>query len=76
MARTHRIPAWDKARSDLRGWRVEFLASAGFDRELAERIAADRRYDLHGLLGLVDRGCPPQLAAQILAPLEEAKPRC
>jgi hypothetical protein len=27
--------------------------------------------DLHALLDLVDKGCPPQLAARILAPLDE-----
>jgi hypothetical protein len=27
--------------------------------------------DLHALLDFVDKGCPPQLAARILAPLEE-----
>jgi len=41
------------------------------DYELAEILARQDRVDLHELLQLVDRGCPPPLAARILAPLEE-----
>jgi hypothetical protein len=55
--------------SDVVLWRRELLLEAAFGAELAERLAGDRRYDLHALLTLVDRGCPPHLAAQILAPL-------
>jgi hypothetical protein len=51
-------------------WRVGRLRAAGFDRRLARRVALDGRYDLHALLDLVDRGCPPALAIRILAPLE------
>jgi hypothetical protein len=32
--------------------------------------------DLHELLVLVDRGCPPPLAARILAPLDGRATRC
>jgi hypothetical protein len=32
-------------------------------------VAANPAYDLHRLLSLVDRGCPPRLAVRILAPL-------
>ncbi len=46
------------------------MREAGFDRVLAERLASDTDYDLHALLELVDRGCPPQLAVRILAPLD------
>ena len=42
---------------------------AGFDKELAWRIAADPAMDVHALLDLVDHGCPPELAVRILAPL-------
>jgi hypothetical protein len=41
--------------------------------ELARRLADDRRYDLHALLELVDRGCPPALAVRILAPIDEVE---
>ena len=51
-------------------WRREELARAGFPLPLAARLARDGRYDLHRLLELVGRGCPPELAVRILAPLE------
>jgi hypothetical protein len=55
---------------DVRAWRRCRLLEAGFPAETAERLAADRRYDLHALLELVDRGCPPSLAVRIVDPLE------
>jgi hypothetical protein len=51
-------------------WRLRRLLEAGFGIDLAEGLAADRRMDLHALLALVERGCPPTLAARILAPVE------
>jgi hypothetical protein len=53
-------------------WRVGRLRKAGFPAELAERLAHEERVDLHELLELVDRGCPPHLAERILTPLEDA----
>jgi hypothetical protein len=52
-------------------WRIERLLSAGFPAELAEQLGRERRVDIHALLELVDRGCPPPLAARILAPLDQ-----
>lgn len=52
-------------------WRARRLLSAGFPVDLAQRLARAQRIDLHRLLSLVDRGCPPDLAARILAPLDE-----
>jgi hypothetical protein len=37
---------------------------------LADRLARDTAFDLHALLELVDRDCPPALAARIVAPLD------
>ena len=54
---------------DVRSWRLCWLLDAGFDAPLAERLAATPAVDLHALLELVDRGCPPELAARILDPL-------
>jgi Glu-tRNA(Gln) amidotransferase subunit E-like FAD-binding protein len=51
-------------------WRREQLAETGFSLPLAAQVANDARYDLHALIELVERGCPPELAARILAPLE------
>jgi hypothetical protein len=53
-------------------WRCEQLVHAGFAPPMAASLALDVRYDLHGLIELVDRGCSPVLAVRILAPLEEA----
>ena len=54
----------------LRAWRIERLREAGFPGPLADSVAGDARYDLHELLGLIDRGCPAELAARILAPID------
>jgi hypothetical protein len=51
-------------------WREGRLLSAGFGPDLADVLAHQERVDLHELLKLVDRGCPPHLAARILAPLD------
>jgi hypothetical protein len=56
---------------DLVGWRIDRLRAAGLDDPLARQIAGDGRYDLHQLLDLIDRGCPPPLAARILAPIDD-----
>jgi hypothetical protein len=56
----------------LAAWRQRRLQRAGFDEQLAEKLAGDRRFDLHAVLELVDRGCRPELAARILAPLEDS----
>ena len=53
-------------------WRRAQLVEAGFPVRIAHGLAADGRYDLHALIELVERGCPSELAARILAPLEEA----
>ena len=55
---------------DVRTWRRCRLLEAGFPEDLATRLAGLPRVDLHALLQLVDRGCPPHLAARILAPLD------
>jgi hypothetical protein len=52
-------------------WRRQRLFGAGFDPSTAEALARNPAVDLHALLDLADRGCPPGLAARILAPLEE-----
>jgi hypothetical protein len=54
---------------DVQSWRRLRLLEAGFPAALADRVGSDSRFDLHALLQLVDRGCPPNLAVRILAPL-------
>lgn len=56
---------------DVVAWRRDRLARAGFPLPLAARVAGDRRYDLHALLELAGRGCPPALAVRILTPLDD-----
>lgn len=58
---------------DVQTWRRCRLLEGGFPGDLADVVAADPRFDLHALLELVDRGCPPGLAVQILAPLPRAE---
>ncbi len=55
---------------DVARWRGDRLLGAGFPLPLARRIGGDDGYDVHALVDLVARGCPPSLAARILAPLE------
>jgi len=57
-------------------WRRGRLLHAGFATDLAAHLAEDCGVDLHALLNLVDRGCPPDLAARILAPLEDHRRQC
>lgn len=49
-------------------WRRERLLSAGFDELTAQYLADLRTVDLHAVLDLVARGCPPELAARIMDP--------
>ena len=58
--------------ADVVFWRRDQLVLAGYPRRLAMRLAKNQAFDLHALIELVERGCPPELAARILAPLEEA----
>jgi hypothetical protein len=53
----------------VREWRREQLCAAGFPLPLASGLARDQRVDLHALIELVERGCQPDVAARILAPL-------
>jgi hypothetical protein len=56
---------------EIVSWRSDQLVHAGFTLPLAARLAPDPRYELHALIELVERGCPPDVAVRILAPLED-----
>jgi hypothetical protein len=58
---------WPGARG--RPSRRPSVAGSGFSQELAQQLAATPAVDIHALPQLVDRGCPPELAARILSPL-------
>jgi hypothetical protein len=57
-------------------WRRVQLLRAGFDPAQAAEIAVEEAIDLHALIELVERGCPPELAARILAPLDHERDPC
>ena len=52
-------------------WRRAQLKRSGFASSLARRVVEDGQYDLHLLIELAERGCPPELAVRILAPLDD-----
>jgi hypothetical protein len=52
-------------------WRRTQLLRSGFPLEVAADVAENDGYDLHSVLELVERGCPPELALRIVAPLED-----
>lgn len=62
-------------RDDVIAWRHTQLFRSGFPLDVAACVAEDERYDLHSLIELVERGCSPELALRILAPLEEGEAR-
>lgn len=47
-------------------WRTDELMRAGFDPASAFELAVRLDVDLHRATELVDRGCSPELALQIL----------
>jgi len=50
----------------VEGWRRERLERAGYTPVDAAEIASRTDIDLHRAVQLVEQGCPPELAAQIL----------
>ncbi len=47
-------------------WRTEELIRVGFDPDVAALMAMEPGVDLHAAIDLIDRGCPPDIAARIL----------
>ena len=52
-------------RAKVESWRLHVLMEAGYALSLAERIAATE-VDLHRAVELLDAGCSPETAAEIL----------
>jgi len=51
---------------DVTAWRLEQLTQAGYEAEAALVLALDRDVDLHLAVSLLERGCPPDTALEIL----------
>ena len=56
----------ERERDGVTSWRLEQLVAAGYDSEAALVLALDRDVDLHLAVSLLQRGCPPDTALQIL----------
>jgi hypothetical protein len=66
MAEMTETPVWrEDEQSKVESWRLHVLIMAGFPLPLAERLAASEA-DLHTCVQLVDEGCNPVTAAEIL----------
>jgi len=61
----------DRCTAEVVRWRRDQLTGVGFNLPVAARLAGDERWDIHALIELVERGCPPDMATRIAAPLEE-----
>jgi len=60
-----------RSAQQLVAWRRDQLVRSGFAFRLAALLAKDVRWDLHALIELVESGCAPELAARILAPIDD-----
>jgi hypothetical protein len=47
-------------------WRTEMLERAGYSAEHAAELAGRSQVDLHQAIGLIEKGCSPEVALQIL----------
>jgi hypothetical protein len=56
----------ERERDSVTSWRAERLLEAGYDAEAALVLALDGDVDLHQAVSLLERGCPPDVALQIL----------
>jgi hypothetical protein len=60
-------PTWEQDEHDrVERWRQDELERAGFTPPDAARLAARNDVDLHRARGLLERGCPQDLALKIL----------
>ena len=65
------MPATETTRPEteierIERWRRDELERAGYPNEAAAEIAARLDIDLHQAVGLIQRGCPADIAARIL----------
>ena len=50
----------------IESWRMEALERAGYDRRSAAVLACRKDVDLHQAVSLLQNGCSPRLALEIL----------
>ena len=55
-----------RERGAVTSWRIERLTGAGYPADAALVLALDREVDLHLAVSLLERGCPPDTALEIL----------
>jgi len=55
----------ESERTKVESWRLHILIEAGYPLPLAERLAGSNA-DLHAAVQLIERGCRPETAAEIL----------
>ncbi|MCS7007744.1 MAG: hypothetical protein RMM28_09685 [Thermoleophilia bacterium] len=66
MAETTETPLWHESEpAKVESWRLHVLLEAGYPVPLAERLAGSD-VDLHVAVELLERGCDPAVAAEIL----------
>jgi hypothetical protein len=58
--------ARERERETVTSWRIERLVGAGYPADAALVLALDREVDLHLAVSLLERGCPPDTALEIL----------
>ena len=66
MADTTELLDTANERAKVESWRLHVLIEAGYPLPLAEKIAAALDADLHHAVQLVENGCDPRTAAEIL----------
>lgn len=65
MSKTTEEPLRSSERDRVEGWRLHVLVEAGYPVPLAERLAGSPA-DLHRAVELLEQGCKPETAAEIL----------
>jgi hypothetical protein len=67
MPAAHEIEVVETELERVERWRTSELMRVGFPGDDAVALAARIDIDLHEAIGLVQRGCPPDLAIRILS---------
>jgi hypothetical protein len=66
MADTQQAPAKETEVERIARWRLHVLLEAGVPLTIAERVADHPEIEYRQLLSLIERGCDPGLAFDIL----------